>query len=62
MAPVFVVNHLKKGNQMKKIATFLLAVFVLGTISSLAQAGQCDYDWQRAKDGSRCGDRAANKR
>lgn len=47
---------------MKKIAAFLLAVFALGTFSAIAQAGQCDYDWQRAKDGSRCGDRAANKR
>lgn len=47
---------------MKKIAAFLLAVFALVTASTIAQAGQCDYDWQRAKDGSRCGDRAANKR
>lgn len=47
---------------MKKIAAFLLAVFALGTVSTIAQAGQCDYDWQGAKDGSRCGDRAANKR
>lgn len=46
---------------MKKIAVFLLAVFALGTFSSIAQAGQCDYDWQRTKDGSRCGNRAANK-
>lgn len=46
---------------MKKIATLLLAVFTLGAFSSIAQAGQCDYHWQKAKDGSRCGNRAADR-
>ncbi len=25
-------------------------------------AGSCDYSWQSAKDGSSCGDRAADRR
>lgn len=47
---------------MKKIAMILLAIFAFGTFSSFANAGSCDYSWQRAKDGSACGDRAADRR
>ncbi|MDY4279552.1 MAG: hypothetical protein SOX56_00405 [[Pasteurella] mairii] len=45
---------------MKKIAMLLLATFLFGTVGT-AYAGTCDYHWQRAKDGSRCGDRAADR-
>lgn len=31
-------------------------------ISASAFAGTCDYSWQTAKDGSLCGDRAADRR
>ena len=34
----------------------------LGTFSSFANAGRCDHYWQTAKDGSVCGDRAADRR
>jgi hypothetical protein len=47
---------------MKKIAMILLATFALGTFSSFANAGRCDHSWQYAKDGSVCGDRAADRR
>lgn len=46
---------------MKKIAFILLATFTFG-LASTAYAGSCDYHWQRAKDGSKCGDRAADRR
>ncbi|MEE3607493.1 hypothetical protein [Avibacterium paragallinarum] len=46
---------------MKKIALLLLSTFLLGTVST-AYAGNCDYSWQRAKDGSQCGKRASNSR
>lgn len=47
---------------MKKIVMVLLATFALGTFSSFANAGRCDHYWQTAKDGSVCGDRAADRR
>ena len=47
---------------MKKIVMILLATFALGTFSSFANAGRCDHYWQTAKDGSVCGDRAADRR
>lgn len=28
----------------------------------ISGSGRCDYPWQTAKDGSRCGDRAASRR
>lgn len=40
----------------------LVLAFALMTISSGASAGNCDYPWQTAKDGSRCGNRAASVR
>lgn len=47
---------------MKKIAMILLATFALASFSSFANAGRCDHSWQYAKDGSACGDRAADHR
>ncbi|WP_165688470.1 hypothetical protein [Rodentibacter trehalosifermentans] len=47
---------------MKKIIMILLATFTLSTFSSFANAGRCDHSWQYAKDGSACGDRAADRR
>lgn len=46
----------------EKIVMILLATFALGTFSSFANAGRCDHYWQTAKDGSVCGDRAADRR
>ena len=40
----------------------LVLAFALMTISSGTSAGNCDYPWQTAKDGSRCGNRAASVR
>ncbi|MGC6406490.1 hypothetical protein ACNO7K_08665 [Bisgaard Taxon 45] len=46
---------------MKKVAVVLLALFSL-SIANTSFAGNCNYSWQSAKDGSRCGDRAADRR
>ena len=43
---------------MKKL--FIAALLVLPTTFSFA--GSCDHSWQSAKDGSSCGDRAADRR
>lgn len=45
---------------MKKIVLVLAAMVAIG--SSPVLAGNCDYSWQKASDGSSCGDRAADKR
>lgn len=36
--------------------------FTAPTFSTFAAAGNCDHSWQSAKDGSACGDRAADRR
>lgn len=43
---------------MKNIIFALLIAIPAGS----AFAGSCDHSWQSAKDGSSCGDRAADKR
>ncbi len=40
--------------------SLLLAICVM--IPTLSFAGNCNYSWQSAKDGSSCGDRAADRR
>lgn len=40
----------------------LILCTLLGLSMSTAFAGNCDHSWQSAKDGSSCGDRAADKR
>lgn len=47
---------------MKKIIMIFLATFTISTFSSFANAGNCDHSWQTAKNGSACGDRAADRR
>lgn len=42
---------------MKKLLLLTL-LFISGSVF----AGSCDHSWQTAKDGSSCGDRAADKR
>lgn len=44
---------------MKKIAILLVCLFASTTASV---AGDCDHSWQTARDGSNCGDRAADQR
>lgn len=45
---------------MKKL--LLVAVLALCSVGEYAYAGNCDYSWQTAADGSSCGDRAASIR
>ena len=42
---------------MKTVICILLAL-----LSISAEAGICDYPWDTASDGSRCGKRAASER
>ena len=45
--------------------SLVLAVIMSGIymgLSGMAQAGSCDHSWQTAKDGSSCGERAADRR
>ena len=45
------------------LLTFSFFAFsVLALSAAPAFAGNCDYIWQSASDGSRCGDRAADMR
>lgn len=46
---------------MKYLMTALVAM-VLGLALAPAFAGNCDHAEDRASDGSRCGDRAADRR
>lgn len=41
--------------------TLILAILVALPIGSTF-AGSCDHSWDKAKDGSSCGDRAADRR
>ena len=52
-------NTIEREIEMKILLLTLLTVIVF---SSSAMAGRCDHSWQTAKDGSRCGDRAADIR
>lgn len=42
---------------MKRIIALALLL-----VSTASFAGQCDYSWQTAKDGKRCGGRAADQK
>ena len=46
---------------MKTILLTSLLV-ITSTFTATAFAGSCDHSWQSAKDGSSCGDRAADRR
>lgn len=46
---------------MKKLLAVLFGAAMLATAMP-ASAGVCDHSWQTASDGSRCGDRAADRR
>lgn len=35
---------------------------IMMTMPAITFAGSCDHSWQNAKDGSSCGDRAADQR
>lgn len=46
-----------------KLAFALFALSIaLTALPSPSFAGPCDHSWQTASDGSRCGDRAADRR
>lgn len=47
-----------------KLKTIISIAALVGLcVSSLpVYAGNCDHSWQSAKDGSSCGDRAADRR
>lgn len=47
---------------MRVIAAILIASFAYAATPNYAAAGNCDYSWNTAKDGSNCGDRAASQR
>lgn len=40
----------------------LIIAAILALPTTMTFAGSCDYSWQSAKDGSSCGDRAADRR
>jgi hypothetical protein len=44
------------------LAVLAAVAFAVASVPTVASAGTCDHSWQRAKDGSRCGDRAADRR
>lgn len=46
---------------MKRIV-FLAIVTSISIMNAPAFAGNCDHSWESASDGSRCGDRAADRR
>lgn len=43
------------------ISAFITSFFLFLNTSN-SYAGNCDYSWQKAADGSRCGKRAADQR
>ena len=49
-----------RRTKMKKIILFVLAILI--AMTSVSYAGNCDYSWQTASDGARCGRRAASER
>lgn len=40
----------------------LILAAILALPTTMTFAGPCDHSWQSAKDGSSCGDRAADRR
>lgn len=44
------------------LAAVTVLVMGVSVASVTVQAGNCDYSWQSASDGSACGDRAADRR
>lgn len=46
---------------MNKLVLLTTLVFMT-LVSNAAFAGNCDYSWQTASDGSNCGGRAASQR
>lgn len=40
----------------------LIIAALLALPTTMTFAGPCDHSWQSAKDGSSCGDRAADRR
>ena len=40
----------------------LILTVILALPTTMTFAGSCDHSWQSAKDGSSCGDRAADRR
>ncbi len=46
---------------MKKLALMFMALLSI-TVSSSVFAGNCQHDWDRAADGSRCGGRSSDSR
>lgn len=55
------INH-KMGVNMKTLQLSLLTLAILMGATMAAKAGNCDYPWQTASDGSRCGGRAGSER
>lgn len=47
---------------MKTFILSLITIAAMASMSMPAQAGNCDHSWQTAKDGSSCGERAADRR
>lgn len=45
-----------------KLCLACLAIVTITGFGFSAFAGPCDYSWQTASDGSRCGGRAADQR
>jgi len=48
--------------EMKKFLFTLFFTFCFIALCRDVLAGNCDYSWQTASDGSRCGGRAATMR
>ncbi len=56
-------SPLKQQRMFKKFISLILMLSLSGpALAGSALAGSCDYSWQRAKDGSLCGKRAADQR
>lgn len=45
---------------MRKLGLAAVIFMLLGSVQAFA--GNCDYSWEHAKDGSQCGGRAADQR
>lgn len=44
------------------IRLMIVVAMLSVSVPAMAVAGPCDHSWQTAKDGSQCGDRAADQR
>jgi len=47
---------------MKNVMRLVILVICLGSNVAPSFAGNCDYSWQTASNGSSCGGRAADQR